>query len=78
VFGLRESLVLDLAVAMAGTPVNVDDELFARLQQHFTNPQLVELATELAQANFRSRFNRVFRCEPAGFSDGLFCPQPER
>ncbi len=78
VFGPVESLVLDLAVAMAATPANVGDELFAQLQKHFTNPQLVELVTELAQANFRSRFNRAFQCRPAGFSDGLFCPLPER
>lgn len=63
---------------MAGAPVMVDDELFARLQRHFTNPQLVELVTEFAQANFRSRFNRAFQCRPAGFSEGKFCPLPEK
>jgi len=63
---------------MARTPVHVGDELFAQLQNHFTSPQLVELATEFAQANFRSRFNRVFHCQSSGFSDGQFCPLPEK
>jgi alkylhydroperoxidase family enzyme len=70
--------VLDLAVAMAATPVQVGDDLFARLRQHFSDAQLVELVTDLAMGHLRSRFNRVFHCQPAGFSEGTFCPLPER
>ena len=78
VFGEIEKLVLDLAVAMTRTPTNISDEDFKELQKHFTSPQLVELSTAIAQANFRGRINRVFRCEPAGFSEGVYCPMPER
>ncbi len=77
VFGPTENLVLDLAVGMAATPASVSDGLFAQLQQHFSNAQLVELATHIAQGHFRSRFNRVFHCQPAGLSAGAFCPPPE-
>jgi alkylhydroperoxidase family enzyme len=63
---------------MAATPATVDDELFAELRKHFTDAQLVELATGIAMGNFRSRFNRAFPCRPAGFSDGTFCPLPEK
>lgn len=77
VFGPVEKLVLDLAVAMTRTPATVGDELFAGLQKHFTNAQLVELTSEIAQANFRGRFNRTFLCKPAGFSEGAYCPLPE-
>ena len=63
---------------MAATPAVVSDELFAELQRHFTNAQLVELATDFAMGNMRSRFNRAFLCRPAGFSAGAFCPPPEK
>jgi alkylhydroperoxidase family enzyme len=70
--------VLDIAVAMTRTPTDISDELLADLQKHFTSAQLVELSTAIAQANFRGRFNRVFRCDSAGFSEGVYCPMPER
>ena len=76
-FGSTDKLVLDLAVAMTNTPPVVDDELFGKLQELFTTAQLVELATAISQENFRGRFNRMFKCAPAGFSDGSFCPMPE-
>ena len=78
VFGRIEKLVLDLAVAITRTPTDISDEVFTELQKHFTNAQLVELSTAIAQANFRGRINRVFRCESAGFSEGVYCPMPER
>jgi alkylhydroperoxidase family enzyme len=78
VFGPVEKLVLDLAVGMAMTPVNVSEELFAELRRHFTEAQLVELVTDIAMGNMRSRFNRAFQCQPAGFSEGTFCPLPEK
>jgi alkylhydroperoxidase family enzyme len=77
-FGAVEKLVLDLAVGMAATPANVGDELFAELRKHFTDAQLVELVSDIAMGNFRSRFNRAFLCQPAGFSEGAFCPLPEK
>jgi alkylhydroperoxidase family enzyme len=77
-FSAIEKLVLDLAVAMAATPVEVSDELFAGLRAHLTEAQLVELTTDIAAGNLRSRFNRVFHCRPAGFSEGTYCPLPEK
>ncbi len=76
-FSEPEKLVLDLAVAMTHTPPVISDELFAELQEHFSTAQLVELTSAIAQENFRGRFNRMFRCAPAGFSEGAFCPMPE-
>lgn len=73
-----ERLVLDLAAGMAATPAVVSDELFAELQRHFTDAQLVELVTDFAMGNMRSRFNRAFLCRPAGFSEGTYCPLPEK
>jgi hypothetical protein len=39
---------------------------------------MVELTAAIAQENFRARFNRPFGVEAAGFSEGAFCPLPER
>jgi len=73
-----EKLVLDLAVAMTRTPSNVPEELLGHLRQHFSPPELVELVTAIAQENFRARFNRPFDVGAVGFSEGAFCPLPER
>ena len=77
-FGQTERLVLRLAVALTRTPASVDDELFAGLRREFSEPQLVELATAIAWENHRARFNRTFEIPPEGFSQGAFCPLPEK
>lgn len=73
-----EKVVLDYAVAMTATPVDVPDALFAELQRHFDEAQLVELTASIAWENFRARFNRAFGVGPQGFSTGGFCVLPER
>jgi alkylhydroperoxidase family enzyme len=73
-----EKLVLRYAVAMTATPVEVSDDLFAKLQQHFTERQLVELTSALAWENYRARFDHAFGIEAEGFSKGAFCPLPAR
>jgi alkylhydroperoxidase family enzyme len=65
-----ERVALELADAMCGTPVEIDDDLFTRLRGHYDEAQLVELAATAAMENFRARFNRVFRVEP----NALYCP----
>ena len=77
-FDERERLVLDLAVAMAGTPADIPDELRSRLSAEFDEIQLVELAAAIAWENYRARFNRVFGVAPGGFSEGAVCAIPER
>lgn len=78
VFTPAEQLVLRLAVAMTRTPASIDDDLFAALRREFSEPQLVELAAAIAWENNRARFNRVFGITAEGFSEGAFCPLPER
>jgi alkylhydroperoxidase family enzyme len=77
-FTAAEKLVLRLATAMTRTPAHIDDDLFAWLRKEFSEPQLVELAAAIAWENNRARFNRVFGIEAEGFSEGAFCPLPER
>ena len=60
VFAPAEVALLRMADAMADTPSNVSDELYAELRLHFSEEQLIELAASAAQENFRARYNRVF------------------
>ena len=67
-FAPGEAALLRMADAMADTPSNVSEELFAELRQHFSEEELIELAASAAQENFRARWNRVFDVG----SDGLY------
>ena len=64
-----EKVVLRYAVAMTQTPVVVEDELFAALQQHLNPKQLVELTSALAWENYRARFDHAFGAEAEGFAE---------
>jgi alkylhydroperoxidase family enzyme len=73
----REKLALDYAVAVMRTPVEVTDELFAAMKEHFTDEQLVELTALLTLVNL-DRFNAAFGIGSAGFSEGMVCVPPDR
>jgi AhpD family alkylhydroperoxidase len=77
-FDEREKLVLDYAVGVSRTPVEVPDELFARLREHFDDAQLVELTNAIAIESMRGRFNLALGIGSAGFSEGMVCAAPER
>jgi alkylhydroperoxidase family enzyme len=76
-FTEREKLALDYTVAVMRTPVEVTDELFARMKEHFTDEQLVEITALLTVVNV-DRFNAAFGVGSAGFSEGMVCVPPDR
>jgi alkylhydroperoxidase family enzyme len=76
-FDELERLVLDYATAMSRTPTSVDDEMFARMREHFDERQMVELTNVIALENARARFNSAFDMTPAGFAEGMVCVVPE-
>ena len=76
-FTERDKTVLDYTVAVMRTPVEVTDELFARMQQHFTGAQIVEITALLTLVNL-DRFNAAFGIGAAGFSEGMVCVLPDR
>jgi alkylhydroperoxidase family enzyme len=76
-FTEREKLALDYTVAIMRTPVEVTDELFALMNEHFSTEQLVELTALLMVVNL-DRFNAAFGVGSAGFSDGMVCVTPDR
>jgi AhpD family alkylhydroperoxidase len=77
-FSPVEKLVMEYAEAMCQTNVDVSDDLFARLREHFDDAQLVELTASIAIENFRARFNNALDISPAGFSEGAYCPMPDK
>ena len=76
-FSEREKVALDYAVAVMRTPVEVTDELFARMKEHFSDEQLVEITALLTVVNL-DRFNAAFGIGSAGFSEGMVCVLPDR
>jgi AhpD family alkylhydroperoxidase len=76
-FTEREKVALDYTVAVMRTPVEVTDELFTRMKEHFTDEQLVEITALLTVVNL-DRFNAAFGIGSAGFSEGMVCVPPDR
>jgi AhpD family alkylhydroperoxidase len=76
-FTEREKLALDYTVAVMRTPVEITDELFARMREHFSDQQLVEITALLTVVNL-DRFNAAFAIGSAGFSEGMVCVAPDR
>jgi hypothetical protein len=76
-FTAREKLALDYTVAAMRTPVEVTDELVARMKEHFSDEQLVEITALLTVLNL-DRFNAAFGIGSAGFSEGMVCVPPDR
>lgn len=66
-FAPEDAVLLRMADALAETPANVSDELYAELRRHFSEEQLIELAAVAGFENMRARANRVFDVG----SDGL-------
>ena len=73
----REKDALDYTVAVMRTPVEVTDELFARLKEHFTEKQMVEITAHVTLVNL-DRLNAAFGIGSAGFSEGMVCVLPDR
>jgi AhpD family alkylhydroperoxidase len=74
-----DRLVLEYAEGMTRTPVDVPDDLFARLREHFDERQIVELTVAIGLENLYSRSNWALGIHGEGFTDGegMFCVRPE-
>ncbi|TAK51610.1 MAG: carboxymuconolactone decarboxylase family protein [Betaproteobacteria bacterium] len=66
-FSAPERVALEYAERMTYTGRKVDDALFARLKEHFSEPQIVELTAAIALENFRSKFNPALGVASQGF-----------
>jgi alkylhydroperoxidase family enzyme len=70
--------VLDYAIGMTRTPAEVSDDLFATLESHFEEDQIIELTHLIAMENMRGRFGIGLDIGSAGFSEGMVCAIPVR
>ena len=66
-FSEAERLALDYAERITHTDQQVDDALVAKLKQHYSDSQIVEMTAAIAMENFRSKFNPPLGIEAQGF-----------
>ena len=66
-FSEAERVALEYAERVTITDQMVDDAFFARLKQHYTEAQIVELTAAIAFENYRSKFNPSLGVEAQGF-----------
>jgi 4-carboxymuconolactone decarboxylase len=76
-FSEREKAALDYTVGVMRTPVDVTDEVFSHVKEHFTDEELVEMTALLTLVNL-DRFNAAFGIGSAGFSEGMVCVPADR
>lgn len=62
----RERLVLEYTDRVCSTPVDVPDEFFAELREHFSEREIVELTSQIAHENYNAKLNRPLRVEANG------------
>jgi alkylhydroperoxidase family enzyme len=74
VYDERERLVLEYAEAVNATPSQVGADLAARLREHFSDKEIVELAGWIALENYRSRMNAGLGLTSEGFSEHCAVP----
>jgi alkylhydroperoxidase family enzyme len=56
-YSAAERVALDFALAAASQPNDVTDELFARMKQHWSEGQIVEITAVIALFGFMNRWN---------------------
>ena len=76
-FDADEKLVLEYAEGISRTPVEVSDELFARLRERFDEAEIIELTWAASIENLRARFNWALGIGSQGYSEGAYCVRPE-
>jgi len=63
---LREQLALEYADRVSATPVDVPDDFFEKLRAEFSEAEIVELTSHIAQENYNAKSNRPLRVEANG------------
>lgn len=66
-FSEAERVALEYAERVTITDHKVDDALFSRLRQHYTEAQIVELTAVIAFENYRSKLNPSLGVDAQGF-----------
>ena len=64
----RERAALDFCERITSDDLDVSEECLARLREHFTEPEIVELTFIIGYQTFASKFAKAMRLKPQGFS----------
>jgi alkylhydroperoxidase family enzyme len=67
-FSERERAALAFATAIVRDELEVTDAVWARVREHFSEPQTVELAFAVGFQTFATQFAKAFQLAPQGFS----------
>jgi alkylhydroperoxidase family enzyme len=67
-FSEREKAALAFAEAIVRDDREVSDACSARVRQHFTEPEVVELTFIIGYQTFASKFAKALNLAPQGFS----------
>jgi alkylhydroperoxidase family enzyme len=67
-FSEREQAALEFCECTTRDDLEVTDACLARVREHFTEPEIVELAFIAGYQIFASKFAKAFKLPPQGFS----------
>jgi alkylhydroperoxidase family enzyme len=67
-FSTRERAALEYAEAITREDQEVTDACVARLREHFSDAEVVELTFIVGYQTFASKFAKAFRLVPQGFA----------
>ncbi len=67
-FSAREKAALEFCERIVRDDVDVSDECFARVREHFCEAEVVELTFIVGYQIFASKFAKALRPAPQGFS----------
>lgn len=68
-FSARERLAIQYARLISATPLRFQPDFIAQLRDHFSERELVILASTAAQVNYWARLIQALGIPPAGFGD---------
>jgi alkylhydroperoxidase family enzyme len=67
-FDERERAAMDFCEQVTRDDLEVSDECSARLREHFTEPEIVELTFIIGYQTFASKFAKAYRLPSQNFS----------
>ena len=68
-FTERKRAALAFAERIVRDDLEVTDDCYARVTEHFSEPEIVEVVFVVGYQVFASKFAKVFRLEPQGFAE---------
>jgi alkylhydroperoxidase family enzyme len=70
-FSARERAALEFCEQLTNDDLEVTDECFGQLREHFGEAEVVELTFIIGYQILASKFAKAFRVEPQGFSTAI-------